>query len=250
MPAPARWTALIPARLASTRFPEKVLAADTGRPMIVHVCEAAARAACVDRVVVAADHERIAKAVRDAGFDAVLTSPEHPNGSSRLAEATTLLGLPDEAFVVNVQGDEPELPPEPIEAAAAMMERNSGSVLAMTTVAAPFTPDEDPDDSNIVKVTLRADGRALYFSRSRIPFERTPGAAPTLKHAGLYASTAGFLRTYAGLAPTPLEQAERLEQLRVLEHGYELGVAVVPFTSHGVDTAEQYQAFVRRYRTS
>jgi len=249
-PASASWTALIPARLGSTRFPEKVLASETGRPMIVHVCEAAARAACVARVVVAADDERIIEAVRAAGHDAVLTRPDHPNGSSRLAEATMLLGLNDDAFVVNVQGDEPELPPEPIEAAAAMMEQRVADGIAMTTVASPFAPGEDPGDPNVVKVTRRADGRALYFSRSRIPFERTAGAAAPLKHAGLYASTAEFFRAYAALPPTPLERAERLEQLRVLEHGYELGVAVASFTSHGVDTPEQYRAFVARCRSA
>lgn len=237
---------MIPARLGSTRFPGKVLASDTGRPMIVHVCEAAARAPGVARVVVATDDGRVERAVVDAGFEAVRTRADHPNGTSRLAEAADLLELAPDQVVVNVQGDEPEAEPGPI--AMAIRALTGGDTPAdMATLASPFAPDEDPDDPNLVKVVLSRNSRAIYFSRSRIPFPRALGAPP-LKHAGVYVYTAGFLRTYAALPPTPLEQTEGLEQLRALEHGRSIAVAVAAFRSHGIDTPEQYRAFVERWR--
>ncbi|MEL7472798.1 MAG: 3-deoxy-manno-octulosonate cytidylyltransferase [Planctomycetota bacterium] len=232
--------ALIPARLASSRFPRKVLASDTGRPLIAHVCECAAASTRVERVVVATDHESICEAVEAAGFVAIMTGPDHPNGTSRLAEAADRLELSDDQVVVNVQGDEPDLPAGPIDAVIDAL----GPGVSMATAAAPMRPG-DTDNPNIVKVVLREDRRAMYFSRSRIPSE-----GPALRHAGLYAYRAGFLRTYARLSPTPLERAERLEQLRALEHGHDIAVAVLEFESIGIDTPEQYAAFVERSRAS
>ena len=204
--------------------------------------EAAQGATSIDRAVVATDSQEVVDAVASAGGDAVLTG-EHPNGTSRLAEAARLLGLGDEEIIVNVQGDEPEIDPGVIDAAVTTL-RSSGAEMA--TVASPFAEGEDTADPNIVKVVCRADGRALYFSRSRIPYERSP--APALKHVGLYVYRRRFLEVYASLAPTPLEQAERLEQLRVLEHGYDIAVAIRPTHHHGIDTPEQYEAFVTRWR--
>lgn len=233
--------AIIPARLASERFPRKVLADATGKPMICHVVDAARRASSIDRVVVATDAQDVADVVIADGAEGVLTG-EHPNGTSRLAEAARHLGLDDDEIIVNVQGDEPEIDPGVIDACVATLESSEAE---MATVASPFADDEDPADPNIVKVVCRADGRALYFSRARIPHERSP--APALKHVGLYAYRRRFLDVYAALAPTPLEQAERLEQLRALEHGHDIAVAIHATHHHGIDTPEQYEAFVARY---
>lgn len=244
----ARATVIIPARLGSTRFPGKVLADRTGRPMIRHVYEAASRSTTAARVVVATDSERVRDAVRAFGGESVLTG-EHPNGTSRLAEAARILALEPDAVVVNVQGDEPELEPTLIDAAAEALTRGPAP---MATVAIPFHTGEDPHDPNLVKVVLRPDSTALYFSRALIPFPRD--AADTnlraLKHVGLYAYRRSFLDTYLALPPTDLERTEQLEQLRVLAHGHSIAVAVRDVPSFGgIDTPEQYEAFVRRWNT-
>lgn len=236
--------AIIPARLGSERFPAKVLADETGSPLLWHVHEAARRAPSIERVVIATDSEQVRAVMTDLGAEAVLTG-EHPNGTSRLAEAAATLRLAPDAVVVNVQGDEPEIESSIIDACVAAL---TGSACEMATVGAPFAPGEDPTDPNIVKVVRRPDGRALYFSRARIPFDRSGIADPPLKHVGLYAYRAAFLARYVTLAPTPLEQAERLEQLRALEHGHDIMVALADAQHHGIDTPEQYAAFVRRWQ--
>lgn len=241
-----RATAIIPARLGSTRFPSKVLADRTGKPLIQHVCEAAARAPSIERVVVATDDESVLRAVTAFGGQCVMTRRDHTNGTSRLAEAAAALGLAADAIVVNVQGDEPEIEPAVIEAAIAALASGNSPV---ATVATPFATGEDAANPNIVKVVRRLDGTALYFSRALIPFPRDPGRAPVppLKHVGLYAYRRSFLDTYARLAPTELEHTEHLEQLRILAHGYSIAVAVVDSPGHaGIDTPEQYEAFVLR----
>lgn len=240
--------AIIPARLGSTRFPEKVLASATGKTLIQHVYERAALARGVSRVVVAVDDKRIAAAVTAFGGASVMTSAEHPNGTSRLAEAASLLGLGDDAIVVNVQGDEPELDPALIEAGVSALVESGADA---ATVASPFGAGEDPENPNIVKVVLDARGRALYFSRSPIPYQgraEIGAAARALKHVGLYVYRVAFLRRYVALPPTPLEQTEKLEQLRVLEHGHTMAVAVMESRHVGIDTPEQYAAFVRRWK--
>lgn len=237
---------IIPARLASTRFPRKVLADRTGRPLVQHVCEAASRAA-VAAVVVAADDEEIARALRPAGVRVVLTSPAHDNGTSRVAEAARTLALEPGRVIVNVQGDEPELEPGAINAAVDTLTASGADI---ATLAAPLAPDDDPHDPAIVKVVRALDGTALYFSRACIPHQRDPGSpapATPLRHVGLYAYTRAFLERYATLPPTPLEQAERLEQLRALQHAHRIAVALVPSGPPGIDTPEQYDAFVRRW---
>ncbi len=241
---------IIPARLASTRFPNKVLASATGRPLIWHVWEAASRARSISRLVVAVDDTRVERAVVAFGGEAVMTRADHENGTSRLAEAAEKLALPDDALVVNVQGDEPELDAKAIDACVARARVGDAPV---TTIASPFVPGEDPANPNIVKVVVRADGTALYFSRALIPHARDAGsraAASPLKHVGLYVYRASFLRRYASLTPTPLERTEMLEQLRVLEHGHAIAVAVHPVSSTGIDTPEQYEAFVERWKRS
>jgi len=217
----------------------------TGKPLVQHVYEAVKRAGTLSRVVVATDDARIADVVRGFGGDCVMTRVDHPNGTSRLAEAADKLRLGPEAVVVNVQGDEPEIEPGVIDAAVEVMVSGGCEV---ATVASPFMPGEDPANPNIVKVVTGADRHALYFSRSLIPHPRAGGTAVApLKHVGLYVYSCEFLRQYVRLPSTPLEQCEMLEQLRVLEHGYRIGVAVRECATQGIDTPEQYEAFVGRW---
>lgn len=237
---------IIPARLASERFPRKVLACETGWPLIRHVWEAARRAHRVERIVIAADAQEIADACAGFGAECVMTRPDHPNGTSRLHEAATLIGLADDAIVVNVQGDEPEIEPHTVDAC---VEALAGSPAEMATLASPITSVSDVGNPNIVKVVRRLDGLAMYFSRAPIPHARDEGdRALALRHVGIYAYSCGFLGAYAGLPPTPSEQAERLEQLRALEHGLPIAVGLVESTHVGIDTPEQYAAFVERWR--
>jgi 3-deoxy-manno-octulosonate cytidylyltransferase (CMP-KDO synthetase) len=241
-------TAIIPARMGSTRFPGKVLAARTGRPLIQHVYEAASRAASVGRVVVATDDARVMEAVRGFGGDAVMTRGDHPSGTSRLAEAAGALGLGPGEVVVNVQGDEPELDPGFIDAGVRALRATDAP---MATVAVPLGAGEDASNPNLVKVVLGLDGTALYFSRSVIPFVRDPGSVANpapLCHVGLYVYRREFLDAYVALEPTELERVESLEQLRVLAHGHRIAVAVMDARGFGgIDTPEQYEAFVRRW---
>lgn len=237
--------AIIPARLGSTRFPGKVLANKTGKPLIQHVCEAASKSRSLSRVVVATDDESVLAAVRSFGGQAVMTRADHPNGTSRLAEAAAKLGLSPEALVVNVQGDEPEIEPAVIDAAVQAL-----GDAPVATAASPMR-DEDAANPNIVKVVVRRDGTALYFSRARIPHVRDAANASfgsALRHVGLYVYRRSFLDRYLTLSPTPLERSESLEQLRILEHGFTIAVAVLAGeVGHaGIDTPEQYEAFVRR----
>jgi 3-deoxy-manno-octulosonate cytidylyltransferase (CMP-KDO synthetase) len=243
--------AVIPARFGSTRFPGKPLASRTGKPLIQHVCEQAARARSIKRIIVATDDQRILDAVRGFGGEAVMTRADHPNGTARIAEVAATL---TEEIIVNVQGDEPSIEPELIDAAVAALHARPDA--PMSTIASPFGAHDDPNDPNIVKVVLSQIGTALYFSRSPIPFWRDrerdlergslhPIARP-LKHVGLYVYRRPFLATFVSLAPTPLELTEQLEQLRVLEHGYPIAVAIGTAAFHGIDTPEQYAAWVAR----
>ncbi|HYE01716.1 MAG TPA: 3-deoxy-manno-octulosonate cytidylyltransferase [Phycisphaerales bacterium] len=254
----ARTVAIIPARLASTRFPGKMLACETGRPLVQHVVDAVRRCPGFDgpgAVVVAADDPSLRDALAGFGTSVVLTASGHANGTSRLAEAAALLGLDGDDVIVNVQGDEPEIEPRAIEAAVTALARPASPTARAAhvgTVATPLVPPDRPEDRNIVKVVRALDGGALYFSRAPIPCARdgceSADASP-LRHVGLYAYRRRFLEQYVALPPTPLEGAEQLEQLRVLEHGYRVAVAVVPgLTGTGIDTPEQYRAFVARHK--
>ena len=240
-----RAAAVIPARFASTRFPGKPLADLTGKPLILHVLERAAACATVGRIVVATDDRRIQEVVERAGFEARMTRADHPNGTSRIAEIADEL---EEELVVNIQGDEPQIEPELVDRTVALLA--SRPQAPMATLVSPFAPGEDPANPNIVKCVLGVDGRALYFSRSLIPFDRDrqPGAQAPYKHIGLYVYRRAFLRTFLALAPTPLERTESLEQLRVLEHGHPIVCAVGEAHFTGIDTPEQYAAFVERMR--
>ena len=238
------FTALIPARMASTRLPDKPLADIAGQPMVVRVAALAAQSGAT-RVVVACDDERIAQACRAHGVEAVLTRADHASGSDRLAEACTLLGLQGEDMVVNVQGDEPLIDPELVRRVAQVLAERPDCV--MSTAAHPLADRAEYLNPNVVKVVLDAAGRALYFSRAPIPWwrdgqagaePRMPTPAP-LRHLGLYAYRAGFLRGFPALPPAALEQTEALEQLRVLWHGHRIAVHVAPHgPGPGVDTPE------------
>ena len=236
------FTVIIPARYASTRFPGKPLADLAGKPMVVHVCQRAAESGAA-AVHVATDDERIAQAVRKHGFQVVMTRADHPSGTDRLAEAATRLGLADDDVVVNVQGDEPLIPPSLIRQVA---ERASRADMASACHA--IHDDASLDNPNVVKVVLDAQGHALYFSRSRIPYPRE-GRPACYRHAGIYAYSVRFLRRYAALPPSPLEKAEALEQLRALWHGHRIAVVVTEAEiPPGVDTPQDLDAVLRMLR--
>ncbi len=236
---------VIPARIGSTRFAEKVLAADTGRPMVQHVVDRARRAKSVAEVVVATDSERVADALRPFGTTVAMTAPTHPSGTDRVAEV--MAGRPEQ-IVVNVQADEPEIDPAVIDA---LVRRLAETEDDMATAAAPYPADADPADTNLVKVVTALDGRALYFSRAPIPHPRDGRPAREYHlHLGIYAYRRDFLLRFAGWPPTPLESIEKLEQLRALEHGASIGVIRVAHAHHGIDTLHQYKAFVERSRQS
>ncbi|MEM8874005.1 MAG: 3-deoxy-manno-octulosonate cytidylyltransferase [Planctomycetota bacterium] len=231
---------IIPARLASERLPRKMLLAETGKPLVQHTVERA-MAADVGPVVVAADHQEIADALAPFGTEVVLTDPNHPSGTDRIAEVAADRGEP---FVINVQGDEPEIDPKIIRDLSFRLD-DSGAVMA--TVSVPYIGDVS--DPNRVKVVTGTDDRALYFSRSPIPFSRGEPVEPRL-HVGIYAYTRDFLLRYPTLEPTPLERAEKLEQLRVLEHGFRIDVLAADGHAAGIDTAEQYADFVQRFTST
>ena len=234
----------IPARYASTRLPGKPLLPLAGEPMIRHVVRRA-QAAGAAQVVVATDDLRIAEALEDSGATIAMTCADHPSGSDRLAECVELLGWPDDAIVVNLQGDEPLAPASGIRAVADTL---SQSAAPMATLVTPIASIEEFLNPNCVKVVCANDGHALYFSRAAVPWPRDAFAAsrdalpeqmPFLRHIGIYAYRAGFLRRFTQLAPTPLERAESLEQLRALEHGFRIAVRVAPEVfPPGVDTAD------------
>jgi 3-deoxy-manno-octulosonate cytidylyltransferase (CMP-KDO synthetase) len=236
-------TVVIPARYGSTRFPAKILASDTGKPLVQHVVERAKRAMRVREVIVATDDERIVDALRAYETKCVMTSPDHQSGTDRIAEVAR--NLRDD-IIVNVQGDEPEIEPATIDA---LIERLESTPDDMATAATPFPAGADVSDPNLVKVVTGVEGRAIYFSRSPVPFwrDRTAGPAPTYYlHLGIYAYRREFLLQFSNWPPTPLESTEKLEQLRALEHGRSIYVLTVDRAVHGIDTAEQYAAFVKR----
>lgn len=243
---------VIPARHASSRLPGKPLLDIAGKPMILRVLERALDAGA-DEVWVATDHTGIAGVVEKAGGKVIVTSAEHPSGTDRLAEVATRLGWSDDTIVVNVQGDEPLIPPQLIDDVAAALAADAEAAIA--TACHPLESAEEFFNPNVVKLVMDARGRALYFSRAAIPWARDAFAAdrsalpanlPAYRHIGLYAYRAGFLKRYSSLAPSPLEQWEALEQLRAMAHGYPIQVMVLDHAPPaGVDTAEDLER-VRR----
>ncbi len=229
-----RVVGIIPSRFASSRFPGKALADLFGKPLVQHVVERASRASLLDEVLVATDDARILEVVQGFGGKACMTSPKHPSGTDRIAEVARDLECD---LVVNIQGDEPLLDPAVIDSAVEPLIREQ--TVPMGTLACPLGASEAADP-NKVKVVLDREGFALYFSRARIPYLRdevpTEWARPYLLHVGLYVYRRETLLALAGLPPTPLEEQERLEQLRALEHGIRIRVVITEHRSLGVDT--------------
>lgn len=233
---------IIPARLASTRLPGKPLIAIDGKPLVQYVWESAKRAEKVGEVWVATPDLEIMEAVERFDGRSILTAATHRSGTDRIAEAVDLLNLPDEALVINVQGDEPLLEPMDIEAAIGPLVDDP--TLPMSSLMC-VCPDEDVDNPSCVKVVCDLNGDALYFSRSRVPFARQPGGLLPMQHIGLYGYRCAFLRRFASLTPAPLESTESLEQLRALEHGYRIHMVQVAHAPIGVDTDKDLER-VRR----
>lgn len=279
---------IIPARFGSTRFPAKILAADTGKPLVQHVVEQARKCKLVREVLVATDDPRIVNALRPFGTKTVMTDAAHQSGTDRIAEVARDL---EDGIVVNVQGDEPEIEPATIDA---LIERLQSTTDDMATAATAFREKDDPTNPNLVKVVISPVGHAIYFSRALIPFYRdNPPPSPCTQgegrgegqsanrairsnaqsnphptplpgyreredaawaspayylHLGIYAYRRRFLLEFASWTPTPLELAEKLEQLRALEHGSKIFVLKTNRAVHGIDTAEQYREFVSRYK--
>lgn len=260
--------AIIPARYQSVRLPGKPLLKETGKYLIQHVWERVQQARGIDEVIVATDDERILRAVVEFGGRAVMTSQSHKSGTDRVAEVARSL---EHEFIINVQGDEPEIAPSTIERVVALLK--SSVDMRMVTMATPIRTEEEYRDPNTVKVIVDSHGWALYFSRAPIPYFRirddrkleeefaimrhmsekmTRASFRTphpLKHISIYGYRKEFLLKMASMRPTSLELIERLEQLRSVEKGLRIRVGITQFDSYGIDTAEDYEAFVRRWRS-
>ncbi|HWA99648.1 MAG TPA: 3-deoxy-manno-octulosonate cytidylyltransferase [Pirellulales bacterium] len=240
---------VIPARLASTRLPRKLLLRETGKTVVQHTYEAARRSARPAGLCIATDHAEIFDEVQRFGGRAVMTNPDAPSGTDRVAEVAR--GMPEIEIFCNVQGDEPEIDPEAIDLAIALLERHPE--VPMSTLATPIRDREQLLDPACVKVVFDRKGRALYFSRAAIPHARQwddslLSAAPArfFQHIGLYAYRRDFLLSLAALPPAEIEQIEKLEQLRVLDAGHAILVGVVDQATRGIDTEADYRAFVSR----
>jgi 3-deoxy-manno-octulosonate cytidylyltransferase (CMP-KDO synthetase) len=261
----------IPARYGSTRFPAKVLAKDTGKFLIQHVYEQAKLAKLPDRVIIAADDKRIADAAKSFGAECIMTNPDCPSGTDRIAEVVEKLSavrypLSANDIVVNLQADEPEIDPANIDAVAKLLLDNPKCQMA--TLVADFETQSQVADPNIVKVVTtnnakrsevphgeqRTMNKAIYFSRAIIPYDREQGGIGPVKnylrHLGIYAYRKDFLLKITKLPQTPLEKIEKLEQLRAIENGFDILVARVKHTCPGIDTPGQYSQFVKRYNRS
>lgn len=239
---------VIPARMHSTRLPGKMLLRETGRSLLEHTHEAACRAELPSAVIVATDHEAIAEEVRRFGGTAVMTSPNHVSGADRVAEVAER--TPGFDLFVNLQGDEPEIEPTAIDTAIQQLAADPSASVA--TLATPLRDPQRLLDPSNVKVVFDNTGKALYFSRSPIPFVRDAASASAeeaalfFHHVGLYAYRREFLLRLPSLPPSALEQAEKLEQLRMLQAGETIRVGVIPTAAPGIDTATDYAAFVQR----
>ncbi len=227
---------IIPARWASTRFPGKPLHIIAGKPLVQHVWERSQQCQTLDNVVIATDDIRISEACQKFGAEVTITSAEHPTGTDRIAEAASLRG--EATHIINIQGDEPLIEPSLIDQLGQTLLDDAG--ISMATAANPITDDALMADTNVVKVVLALNGDALYFSRSAIPFRRSESPSLQLyRHKGIYAYRRDFLEKFVTWAPSPLELAESLEQLRALENNARIKVIITDDESPGVDTLEQ-----------
>jgi 3-deoxy-manno-octulosonate cytidylyltransferase (CMP-KDO synthetase) len=239
---------VIPARYGSSRMEGKVLAKDTGKYLVQHTFEQARKARSADQVLIAADDPRVLRACQEFGAPCVMTRTDHPSGTDRIAEAVGQLAVD---VIVNLQADEPEINPEYIDLAAGLLLDHPKADMA--TLLAPFESAGQAADPNIVKCVTDQAGRALYFSRSVIPYDRQAAGIGQVglykRHLGIYAYRKAFLMKFTKLKPSPLEQAEKLEQLRAIENGCTILTAMVEKAWDGIDTPQQYQEFVKRVRT-
>ena len=240
--------AVIPARFSSTRFAAKVLAKDTGKFLIQHTYEQACLAKLPDKVIIAADDRKIVDAAESFGAECILTSPDHKSGTDRIAEAIRNL---DVDIVINLQADEPEIDPRNIDQLAQLLIENAD--YQMATLAADFKSPEQIDDPNVVKVITDCNVRAIYFSRSAIPYDREKSGigepGQYLRHIGIYAYTKQFLLKITASPQTKLEKTEKLEQLRAIELGFPILVGKVEHTCDGIDTPSQYAEFIKRQKS-
>jgi 3-deoxy-manno-octulosonate cytidylyltransferase (CMP-KDO synthetase) len=248
----SRVLGIVPARLASTRLPDKPLYPILGRPLIEWVWRRVRDMEVLDHAVVATDSEQVAVICRELGAPVELTSPDHPSGTDRIAEVARREPFRDYPVIVNIQGDEPLLREEHLEAAVGLVRDDGWEV---GTCASPLLDEEARKDPSVVKVARAAGGRALYFSRAKIPFKRGEkptveelGREPFLRHIGIYAFGRNALYKWVAMAPSPLEKLERLEQLRPLEAGLRIGVAVVGAADPGVDTPADIVRTEKRMR--
>lgn len=254
---PVPFVAVIPARYASSRLPGKPLADIAGRPMVVHVADRA-RESGAREIIIATDDPRIEAAVTSHGYVAMMTRPDHTSGTDRIAEIAIARGWPDDLIVVNIQGDEPRIPPQLVRAVAEQLVAHHEAAIA--TACHPIHSAAEMFDTNAVKVVLDKNGFAAYFSRAPIPYardvfkvdqSRLPEGLPAYRHLGLYAYRCGFLKIYSTLAPAAAEQFESLEQLRALWHGYRISVAVTnQAPDPGVDTPEDLENMRRSFRAN
>jgi 3-deoxy-manno-octulosonate cytidylyltransferase (CMP-KDO synthetase) len=252
-----RFRVVIPARYQSTRLPGKPLADICGRPMVVRVLERASLAGA-ESVLVATDHAAVFDGLRTVGAPVVMTRSDHPSGTDRLAEVVDAMGWSDDEIVVNVQGDEPLVAPDLISAVASALAADDEAMVA--TAAHPLASAEEFFNPNVVKVVCDKRGRAMYFSRAPMPWARDafmhgrdtlPAGLPAMRHVGIYAYRAAFLRHYAGLEASSLEQWEALEQLRVLWHGYPIVVkTIAEAPAPGVDTQADLERVRQLWRES
>ena len=238
---------VIPARLGSTRFPHKVIAARTGRPLVQHVVDRVRACRYVAEVVVATDSEKVADALAPFGTAVVMTDAAHESGTDRVAEVMRSRAEP---IVVNVQGDEPEIDPATVDGLIGCLSRADTGHPDMATAVTPFPVAEDVADPARVKAVVawrdERIGRAVYFSRSPVPHHRDGGPGDYYLHLGIYAYRRDFLLRFAGWPPSPLERAEKLEQLRAVERGASIAVLKVDHAGGGIDTPGQYDEFVKR----
>ena len=238
---------VLPARYGSTRFEGKVLARETGKFLVQHTYEQAKKAKEIDRILIAADDERVKKACDSFGAECVMTSAAHNSGTDRIAQAVANI---EADIILNIQADEPEIDPVSLDYITSLMLENPDCPMA--TLATPFSDIEFIKNPNIVKVILNKNNRAIYFSRSVIPYDRDGGGAGDkknyLRHLGIYAYRRDFLLKLTTLPQSRLEKIEKLEQLRVIENGFDIFVGKVEHFAEGIDTNEQYQAFAERYK--
>jgi 3-deoxy-manno-octulosonate cytidylyltransferase (CMP-KDO synthetase) len=237
---------VIPARLASTRLPEKLLLAQTGAPLIAHTYHAAQKSRLAVGVTLAVDHDRLAQVAQQIGADWMMTDPAAASGTDRVAEVARK--MPEIDIFVNVQGDEPEIAGESIDHVIELIVSNPQAMVA--TLATPIHSSKDIEDPACVKVVRSHDGMALYFSRSVIPYPRDASelSGVYLQHLGIYAYRREFLMNLDRLPASELERVEKLEQLRFLQAGYRIAVGTVPHAVRGIDTREDYEAFLARQR--